>query len=278
MRDLFSSATGRLCHSMAISAASALGISRRLRFSRAASRASRTASLASAKPEPTSEIFGPSSIGSFAKLDQHTRWLKTSQGYAAPMGDDFLAEYSETWPKAGTMRSGSVYPLPTWAHRTSASASGLWPTPNAGNFNEGEDLGSWLVRRERVKQATNNGNGFGMPLSIAVQLAERQQWPTPSASPWRSGKASDEVYNRNSRPLNEVVAREFFATPQARDHRTGMPERWKDEEGRQNLNDQVGGLLNPTWVELLMGFPPGWVTGNAEPPEPPSDTPAASTS
>lgn len=272
MHDLFSSATGRLCHSIAISAASALGISRRLRFSRAASRASPTASPASAKPEPMSGIFGESSIGSFAKLDQHTRWLKTSQGYAAPMGDDFLVEYSETWPKAGTMRNGLASLLPMWERRTSASASGLWPTPRAysfgqshrpgltsldirvrglypeknrywptptaGNPNDGEDLSSWLTRRERVKQAKNNGNGFGMPLSIAVK----------------------------------------FATPQARDHRTGMPERWKDDEGRQNLNDQVGGLLNPAWVTLLMGFPRGWVTGNAEFPEQSTATPDASTS
>ena len=25
-----------------------------------------------------------------------------------------------------------------------------------------------------------------------------------------------------------------------------------------NLNDTVGGQLNPTWVEWLMGFPLGW--------------------
>ena len=122
---------------------------------------------------------------------------------------------------------------------------------------------------------TPDGKKRQVDLQHAVRMVERQQWPTPSARDWRSGKASDEVYHRNSRPLNEVVLRESFATPQARDHRTGMPERWKDDEGRQNLNDQIGGLLNPAWVELLMGFPPGWVSGNAEPPASPLDTPAA---
>jgi hypothetical protein len=26
----------------------------------------------------------------------------------------------------------------------------------------------------------------------------------------------------------------------------------------QNLNDQVGDLLNPVWVSVLMGFPSDW--------------------
>lgn len=47
---------------------------------------------------------------------------------------------------------------------------------------------------------------------------------TPTARDWRSGKASQATHDRNSRPLIE----------------------------------QVGGLLNPTWVEWLMGWPIGW--------------------
>ena len=47
---------------------------------------------------------------------------------------------------------------------------------------------------------------------------------TPTARDWRSGKASEETHARNSRPLSE----------------------------------QIGGSLNPTWVEWLMGWPLGW--------------------
>jgi len=47
---------------------------------------------------------------------------------------------------------------------------------------------------------------------------------TPTAKDWRSGKASDATMERNSRPLSE----------------------------------QIGGSLNPTWVEWLMGWPLGW--------------------
>ena len=47
---------------------------------------------------------------------------------------------------------------------------------------------------------------------------------TPTARDWRSGKASQATMERNSRPLSE----------------------------------QIGGSLNPTWVEWLMGWPLGW--------------------
>jgi hypothetical protein len=52
----------------------------------------------------------------------------------------------------------------------------LLPTPSACVANDGEGTESWLARRERVKLTAQNGNGMGMPLTIAVQLL-----PTPTA-------------------------------------------------------------------------------------------------
>jgi hypothetical protein len=46
----------------------------------------------------------------------------------------------------------------------------LLPTPDASAANSGEHPDTWLVRRERVKATAKNGNGMGMPLSIAAQL------------------------------------------------------------------------------------------------------------
>ena len=46
----------------------------------------------------------------------------------------------------------------------------LLPTPTAARFNDGEDLASWSARRARVKETASNGNGFGVPLSVAVRL------------------------------------------------------------------------------------------------------------
>lgn len=80
------------------------------------------------------------------------------------------------------MRDGWAYELPTPALRTPGSGSSLLPTPAAMNPNDGEGVQTWQARRERVKATGVNGNGFGTPLSIAVQLL-----PTPRASDGEKG-------------------------------------------------------------------------------------------
>jgi hypothetical protein len=59
----------------------------------------------------------------------------------------------------------------------------------------------------------------GASLGVTVR-----QLATLTARDWKSGKASQATMERNSRPLSE----------------------------------QVGGQLNPTWVEWLQGFPIEW--------------------
>ena len=46
----------------------------------------------------------------------------------------------------------------------------MLPTPAACVANDGERPETWLARRERVKAKGINGNGMGMPLTIAAQL------------------------------------------------------------------------------------------------------------
>lgn len=75
--------------------------------------------------------------------------------------------------------------------------------------------------------------------------------------------ASGVVFQQKSvaRLIRETVcgwSGETFATPQARDYRSGSLYRWNDPRRSRNLNDQVGGLLNPDWEEWLMGWPIGW--------------------
>ena len=68
-----------------------------------------------------------------------------------------------------------------------------------------------------------------MPLAVAAKLSEGLPWATPTARDHRSGRTSAATSDRNSRPLSEHV-----------------------EYGTQT------GSLNPAWVEALMGFPAGW--------------------
>lgn len=65
----------------------------------------------------------------------------------------------------------SVLPTPRATRGGSATETvALLPTPSASVANDGEGTETWLARRERVKAAKVNGNGMGMPLTIAVQL------------------------------------------------------------------------------------------------------------
>jgi hypothetical protein len=60
----------------------------------------------------------------------------------------------------------------------------LLPTPNAGNFNDGEDLDSWEARKQANLERYGNGNGMGTPLSMAVKML-----PTPTSSDRKGASA-----------------------------------------------------------------------------------------
>ena len=137
--------------------------------------------------------------GSLAKFDRSTSSWKTAQ----PSLFVDLNESLVTWPRSGMTVDGQCWELPTLALRTSATDSGLWPTPTvSGNYN-------------RKGASKHSGDG------LATRV---RNFATPTARDWKSGKASQATMDRNSRPLSE----------------------------------QIGGSLNPTWVEWLMGWPLGW--------------------
>lgn len=58
-------------------------------------------------------------------------------------------------------------------------AVNLWPTPSASVSQDGESPATWLKRREELKQKHINGNGAGMPLTIAASLHSH---PAPTTS------------------------------------------------------------------------------------------------
>ena len=80
-------------------------------------------------------------------------------------------------------------------------------------------------------------------------------WPTPVAS---DTTMRSKPYAQGGTPLS--LAANMWATPVARDFR--HPGRSRLERTGSKAGDplpqQVGGPLNPTWVEWLMGWPLGW--------------------
>lgn len=142
------------------------------------------------------------------------------------------------------------------------AAAKLWPTPNAGNFNDGESIETWEARREKNKAKGINGNGQGTPLAIAAKL-----WPTPTVpNGGRRNPAGTSITGKKpdgekaQMDLREFAIR-MLPTPQAHDAAKGDParvNRFGTEHGGRNLNDEMGGSLSPEFVEWLMMFPIGW--------------------
>src|SRR6266550_2392965 len=204
--------------------------------------------------------FGASTRASFANYDRATSSWRTSQLCL----DGELSVFSETWPKSGMTRSGKAYELPTLELPIEENESGSWPTPTAN-----EDMA------ERMKRAENldGHNRHSLPLARAVRL-----WPTI-----RANERGDYQYDHgdHSKPRLTLSGAVKYATPQARDFRTGQAHRWANKARSRNLNDQIAttiptptanrraglqfhgvnvitGQLNPAWVEWLMGYPLGW--------------------
>lgn len=132
-----------------------------------------------------------------------------------------LDVFSETWPRSGTMRDGQCYLLPMSERRTSESASGLLPTPTATNAHQGLN-------------SKAGGNSKGKPLLPMAAM----MWPTPTASMMTAADMEQAKYHSSKRPTYQ-------------DAKTM-------ERNSRPLSEQIGGQLNPTWVEWLMGWPIGW--------------------
>ena len=103
----------------------------------------------------------------------------------------------------------------------------------------------------------------GSKVQITLNAAVRAGSPraTPTARDWRSTKASAEKLAKNTRPLSEQVGTEMWPTPTASESANRnthpCPSHEAGTHGRV-LAGEVGGSLNPAWVERLMGFPDGW--------------------
>jgi len=160
---------------------------------------------------------GTSSIASSKKSGRNTRSLKTSQ----PFDLKDWTKFSGGSLRSGTMRNGTVYPLPPLARLTDATAFGSWPTPTAvwrpmeGNVR--------ILRAKVLAGEMTEAEATAMigKSPLEAQGAIPALWPTPDASPHKYRLRGD---SQQSRSLNGIH----------------------------------GGKLNPTWVEWLMGFPLDW--------------------
>jgi len=194
-------------------------------------------------PAPVRDSFGHS-CEPFAWYDQQSRSWRTWQRCLV----EGWATFSGTWPRSGMTRSGIAYRRAPLVPLTKGIGSGsLPPTPTASQYGSNRSVSDGASRWPtptavdgRRGTGTWRPHDTGLALPQAVAMAERGLWPKPCASDARGSSGK----NRQGRQVQLVDAVRFDTPTLAKNSRP--------------LSEQIGGSLNPTWVEWLMGFPLGW--------------------
>ena len=197
--------------------------------------------------------------GSFVKYDLDLCSWKTHQ--CSLLGD--LDEFLETWPQWGLMRNGECWEQRTLERHIRGTGFGLSPngvdsfhTPNTTGLDGGSNS------RKALKKRT-------------------EKWPTPTASQARSEGMifqMRKMVEAGTTSLEEAEAMiggsltpkrmEKWPTPVCQDsrHATTRHLNPKNHYWKSNLGEvvmsleapNIGGRLNPTWTEWLMGWPLEW--------------------
>jgi hypothetical protein len=190
-----------------------------------------------------------------ASYDPATQSWKTSEDIS--LWGDYKS--LESLPKSGMTRNGVLYRQPDWVRPIDETELLLWPTPTTQENEHPTAL--WNDKGRRVAAS---GTTHSMNLADAVQM-----WPTPRASAAMAD--SPEAIMRNVQKkgykskLEQAV--QMWPTPRAaqaevRNHTIyarafGKPQNLENRIAQREPT-AIGGKLNPTWVEWLMGFPLGW--------------------
>jgi len=95
-------------------------------------------------------------------------------------------------------------------------------------------------------------------------LARKGTWPTPTQGDSKASgsrnlegaKAHAGVSLTDAVRFGNSNTPRMVPSPKARDHRSGKG--YTKRGHSPDLPEVIGGLLNPTWVEWLMGLPLGW--------------------
>lgn len=148
---------------------------------------------------------------------------------------DFSSKWSESWkkfiPRSYFSKMSRPFELADWI-----KSSGHFPI-----FGMTVDGRVYLPQMLEPRTSENDGGC----------------WPTPRASDGEKGGPNQ----RGSKGDLALPAVHKWRTPRARD---GMgrgpsdPKKLLQQGHSVSLHDQVGGQLNPTWVEWLMGYPLEW--------------------
>ena len=192
--------------------------------------------------------YGPNTGASSKKSGRRGSSSKTSQPFAV---EDW-AQFSGKSLRSGMMRSGTVYPLPPLARLTGVIASGLLPTPQARDFMPAHSP-DYIKTKRAQGHGMSNLNDFVAHEHLGLR-------PTPRSSPNENRqKKLTPSQQAGKHGLSLAAMANLWPTPTA-NRRSGLQSHGKNA---------ILGVLNPRWVEWLMGYPIKWLSPNYAPSETP---------
>ena len=194
------------------------------------------------------------------KFDLATHSWKTHQC----LWEEDLPLSSLILPKWGMMRSGVLWERitpPPLTSETEYGSSESWATPTTMDKLPPKSAAALH------KEATQARPGRSKPANLRDQVSNSHMWPTPKAhEPGMTAKTTGRGVEKSTHLTTQVALAEgmidrktgrLWPTPTAQDAKNnGSPSQMV--RNTKPLNAEVGGQLNPTWVEWLMGWPLGW--------------------
>lgn len=183
---------------------------------------------------------------------------KESGYWQTPVADDAVNRIHGKYNSRGEPKLSAQVLLPTPtatnAHQGINSKAGgtnkgkpllpmaamMWPTPVASEAKAG---------------ARTPDGKRGARLTDVVKRPDL--WPTPTASMMTTADMEQAKYHSSKRPSYQD-AKTTYPTPNTIDAKGGTRRAQDGKKHQTQLCHVVGGQLNPTWVEWLMGWPLGW--------------------
>jgi DNA (cytosine-5)-methyltransferase 1 len=180
------------------------------------------------------------------------------------------------------MQNGALYQLPILVQTISVKEFGLEPnnetffhTPNTTGLDGGSNgrkalkkrQESWPTPQARDHKGSSGRSNMGEELDLPTKV---KMFPTPTSSEHKyrlhgesqASRCLEAQARRGELSFPKKVI--MLPTPCNRDYKGAVKsgKRITKSGKTQNYGEQlpnvVGGQLNPTWVEWLMGWPVGW--------------------